>query len=233
MSPSPAVHPLLLPYFRSPLNLTGEFVELFRRLCCTGFIILIPQEYVFIRILAAFLVTIFILVLTAVMQPHKKPLDFYLAVICQTLVAICFSCFIIIRVLDSPDISDEAKETLMGFTDTKGAYLALGLMCITFLFLCLSVYLYRIHDSFQRLVRKMPVKNAEASSMWLLTGACGLGISALLSGGTLYGIIGGLVGGAIFFPIGGAIGSVCFFCLGGKDTKNAPEASNVKAITPK
>eukprot|EP00966_Prymnesium_polylepis_P141301 3263311-Prymnesium_polylepis.2 len=127
-------------HLRRAISIAGEMIELARRTICTGVVVLIPYEYMFIRIGVASAVSLVILVVTAVLKPFKNEEDTGLALVSQTILVFSFGCCALIRLLNSEDITEADKQALMGFTDSEGFFMTLGVLCIGFLVVLLSVY---------------------------------------------------------------------------------------------
>mmetsp|Transcript_63054 Transcript_63054/g.167882 ORF Transcript_63054/g.167882 Transcript_63054/m.167882 type:complete len:825 (-) Transcript_63054:585-3059(-) len=205
-----------------------EIVELFRRVTCSGFVILIPYEYIFMRVLVAFAISLPILVMTAVLKPFKNPEDTALALVSQTILICAFATCGVIRVVISEAVDGETKVELFGFKDEAGLFLLLGIICLIFFLMLLGVYCYKINDLFQKRVRQRGDLEAEASSKWILAGAVFMGVTALGGFGVVYGIVGALIGGGAFFPFGGGLGATIYFrCIAPKKKPQA-DASTTK-----
>ena len=199
---------------RAPSHVfAGETVELARRLTCSGFVVLIPHSYIFMRIIMAFSVSIPILVATAVLKPFKNPEDNALALASQTILVVAFGCCALLRIVNEEDLTDEQKTVLVGFFSSSGVFLVLGLCCLGFLVMLTGTYVYKINELFQKHIRKTDDSMAQESSTWMLVGATFAGLTALTVGGVMYGPVGGILGATIFFSVGGAGGSICYSCV--------------------
>lgn len=199
-----------------------ETIELFRRVTCTGFVVLIPYESIFFRIMMAFVVSVPILVLTAYLKPFKNPEDTALALVSQTILVFSFVCCGIIRILNSEWLDEEAKLHLFNIQNSNNVYLVLGIICIIFLLMLLGVYSYKLNELFQIRVRSKGSPEAVASSTWILAGALTFGVSTMIGGALMYSMVGGIVGGAFAFPIGAGLGSISFYkCNPAKARKTA------------
>jgi len=189
-----------------------ETIELFRRLTCSGFIILIPHAYIYIRIVTALLVSLLILVVTAAIKPFRNPEDNNLALVSQTILVLVFGICGLIRVInaDEGDISNEVKTKVFGFNHSAGLFIIIALCFVLFLVMIFGSYAYKINEQFQMKIRKRGKGKALESSTWILWGALIFGVLGLVVGGIPLGIIGGLIGSLIFVVIGAALGAIAF-----------------------
>jgi len=188
-----------------------ETIELFRRLTCSGFVVLIPHTHIFSRIIMALAVSIPILVATAVLKPFKNPEDTALSLASQTILVVAFGCSALIRIVTEEELTNRQKELLVGFFSSTGVFAVLAVCCLGFLILLLATYLYKINELFQRRIRRSDSDTAEASSAYLLVGASIGGLSAMTVG-MISGPVLGIVLASIFFSIGGAAGSIVYSC---------------------
>jgi len=204
-------------YSRATRFLTGgykkeyfywEMIELFRRLTCSGFVILIPHDYISLRISLAIAISLPILVVTAVIKPWKNPEDTGLALVSQTILVFAFCVCAILKILNSRYLTEDVVRLVVGFTSPVGAFLVLGFCFMAFLLMIFGTYFYKINLEFQIQLRAKGDKVATESSNWILGGACAFGMSALVIGGILYGLIVAIVASSIFFPMGGAFGAI-------------------------
>jgi len=186
-----------------------ETIELFRRLTCSGFVILVPQQFIFMRIIMALMVSLPILVLTAALQPFRNKEDNALALVSQTILILAYGACAIVWIVNS-GISNDEKLTLLGFTSAGGPFMVLTLCCLVYLILLIAAYGYKINEEYMKRVRMKGDKESQESSTWILATAGFLGITALVGGGVIYGMVGGIIGSTIFFPAGGALGSVLY-----------------------
>jgi len=199
-----------------------ETVELFRRLTCSGFVILIPHDYIFARVILAISVSLPILVATAVLKPFKNPEDTALALFSQTVLLVAFGCCAILRIVNiepsglSSDQTNAVKTQIVGFSNAKGVFVVLGVCCLSFLVVLLGSYAYKLNQAFQKNVRKSSDAEAVKSSSWMLVGACFGGLTALVAGSAVFGAVGAIVGASTFFTIGAAAGSVAHAYCGSK-----------------
>ena len=226
-------------YTRATRFLTGgyksryfywETVELFRRLTCSGFIMLIPHQYIFLRIALAIAVSIPILVMTAFLQPVKNLEDTVLGITGQMIMLFAFCCCVVIRILNSQDLDDGDKGALLGFTSPKGIFLALGLCFVVFFIVILGSYAYRV----TLILKKQGGTEAKSSAAWMVWSASFSAIAALVLGSAAYGMAGGIVSASVFFVIGGAVGAVmharvvqgrCGQCRGVLQSGNSTESA--------
>ena len=185
-----------------------EVVELFRRLACSGFIMLIPHEYIFMRIAIAIAVSTPILVMTAFLQPVKNLEDTVLGITGQMIMLVAFCCCIVIRIVNSRDLDDAAKNALLGFTSPQGFFFSLGLCFVVFFIAILGSYAYRVTLILKKGSDQQGGVEAESSAAWMVGSASSAAVAALLLGSAAYGMAGGIVGASIFFVIGGAVGAV-------------------------
>ena len=194
------------------LTHAGETIELFRRLTCSGFIILIPHAYIYVRIITALLVSLLILVVTAAIKPFRNPEDNTLALISQTILVLVFGICGLIRVInaDEGDISGETKTKIFGFNHSAGLFIIIALCFVLFLIMIFGAYAYKINEQFQTKIRKRGRGASTQSSTWILWGALIFGVIGLVLGGIPLGIVGGLIGSLIFVVIGAALGAIAF-----------------------
>jgi len=207
-----------------------ETIELFRRLTCSGFVILIPAEFIFMRIILALLVSLPILVFTAVLQPFRNREDNALALVSQSVLVLAYGSCALVRIVNS-DLADEDKRTIVGFTSPSGPFLLLAFCCMGYLVLLVSAYGFKINEEFQKQIRKRGITESQESSTWILVCAAGFGITGLVVGGIIFGPAGGAVGASIFFPAGGALGTVLYsVCKGDRSSlKAASQVSEDKS----
>jgi len=190
-----------------------ETIELFRRLTCSGFVVLVPHDYIFYRIALAIWVSVPILVATAFLKPMKNQEDTTLALVSQSILVMAYCCCGLIRIVNTEKLSDEQKRFLVGFTNPDGVFLLVAIFCIIFLILLMSAYAYNINFEFLRQIRRLDNKSAREASTWLLVGGLIGGLSGLILGVTMFGMVSGLVGASILLPMGGALGSaMCQLC---------------------
>jgi len=189
-----------------------ETIELFRRLACSGFVVLIPHDKIFFRIAMAFLVSLPVLVLTAVLKPMRNPEDTALALCAQTILVVAYAFCMVIHILNTQDeaLTGHLKVLLVGFESPEVVMTMLAICCLIFLLLLIGVYGYKMNEEFQKQVRRQDDAEAQESSRWIFIGGSIGGFTALAGGGTMYGLVGGIIATSIFFPLGGAAGSVLY-----------------------
>jgi len=185
-----------------------ETVELFRRLTCSGFVILIPHDYIFGRIALALFVSVPILMITALLKPFKNIEDTMLALFSQALLIFAFLLSALIRILNSTDLTDQDKLALLGFTSAAKLFFGLGGCCLAFLLMLLGAYMKSIWIEFNKLLL-VRGESAEGST-WII--GCGVLASLFLLAalGTVLGIAGGIIGAAIAFPVGTVLGGMTY-----------------------
>jgi len=205
-----------------------ETIELSRRLACSGFIILIPQQYISMRIAMAIVVSLPILVMTAILKPFKNPEDSWLALASQAILVFAYSCCALLRVLDAQWLTDDIKQKLIGFTNPTGVFTALAICFVLFLFFVLATYLYKINEEFSKQIRKMDEKDAGEISLWIVTGAGFGGMMALIAFGIAFGIVYGLAFGSVFFLVGGAVGGVAHAKIKGSPVKADVQVADIQ-----
>ena len=112
-------------------RVTGEIIELFRRLACSGFVVLIPHDKIFFRIAMAFLVSLPVLVLTAVLKPMRNPEDTALALCAQTILVVAYAFCMVIHILNTQDesLTSHLKVLLVGFESPEVVMTMLALCC--------------------------------------------------------------------------------------------------------
>merc|ERR1711865_1172178 len=98
----------------------------------------------FMRIAIAIAVSIPILVMTAFLQPVKNSEDTVLGITGQMIMLVAFCCCIVIRIVNSRDLDDAAKNALLGFTSPQGFFFSLGLCFVVFFIAILGSYAYRV-----------------------------------------------------------------------------------------
>jgi len=186
-----------------------ETVELFRRLTCSGFVVLIPQEYISMRILMAIVVSLPILVMTAYVQPFKKASDTKLALVAQTILIFAYLICAVIRVLNSTAIDDEARHELLGFSSAEGGFLALCFCCLGFLIMLFAAYCRDISEEFTRQAAHRGA-SSEGSSVMVMV-AMSSSLAALCTAGALFGMVVGIISAIVFFFVGAALGAFIYY----------------------
>eukprot|EP00966_Prymnesium_polylepis_P115908 2679235-Prymnesium_polylepis.3 len=136
------------------------------------------------------MVSLPILVVTAALQPFKNRDDNILSLAVQSVLVFSYFCCTILRISNSSDISDDAKQQLLGFTSSKGIFIAFGCCLIGTMMMILASYLYRINEAFHKHVRSMTIdKNFQEGSAWTFMGAACGSVLALAVGGGIYGLL--------------------------------------------
>merc|ERR1712151_1196003 len=92
-----------------------EAIELFRRLAVSGFVLLIPYDQIYWRIIMALAVSIPILVLTAFIKPLKRSEDNMLSIISQCILIFAYIICLLIRIVNNEYLSEEEKDNLVGY----------------------------------------------------------------------------------------------------------------------
>lgn len=197
-----------------------EVIELSRRLTCSGFVVLIPEKYIFFRIIMAMMVSVPVLVMTAYLEPFRNPEDTTLSLMAQTILVLAYCCCALLRVVTEERLEEGLKRRILGFASGDGLFLVVGLCCIVFLVFLIGSYVYKVNDEFQKRLRRVSSEDALESSRWLLTGAFVCGFVAMALGGLFYGMTGAILAAAIFFTVGGALGSVLYtWCIEPKKSR--------------
>lgn len=173
---------------------------------CSGFLILVPHDYISIRIFVALIVSIPILVVTAFLRPFKNPEDNALALFSQTILVLAYLFCAVIRIINSSILSEEHVTALLGFKQVTGAFWALWTICLSFLITLFSAYAKAIRKEYKRLIRF----EEDDSSAWILGVAALFSVAGLMSGMAAGGVTGGFVGAPLGFLIGCASGSVIY-----------------------
>jgi len=196
-----------------------ETIELLRRLTCTGFVVLIPYEYIFLRVVMAIMVSLPILVITAMIQPWRNPEDNMLSLTGQLILIFAYGLCGVARIANSEKITDDQRVSILGFGSAKGVFLALAALFIAFLALIMGTYIYKLNELIKkRLTSRKSGKQDSAISNWMLAGAAFFGVLSTIGGGAAYGLVGGIIACCMTFPTGAALGAVAYmklrpFCL--------------------
>jgi len=198
-----------------------ETVELFRRLMCTGFIILIPYEYIFLRIAIAVFVSVPVLVITAIVMPLRRFEDNCLSLASQSVLILAYSFCAAIRVANTEAITDPQKVAILGFSSPAGMFRALAFCFIVFLIFLVGTYAYKFNELYATKIRKRGEAEAQESATWLLLGASVFGGGAMAAGGALFGLPGGIVGGCICLPVGAGLGALAQSVVSRMSSQNA------------
>merc|ERR1719159_1021102 len=185
-----------------------EFMELTRRLCVSGWVVLIEIDYVFYRLAFCLAVSVVFLVLTAAALPCKRAEDNGLILLSQSSLLFAFICILCIKIGQDTTFPKERYDPflkqILGFTTTEGPSYVLCFLSLAYLFVLFFTYIYKFH---QIVVRRSESKSLGAgSSIGLFVGAILLGLPAGGVGGGLFALAGGVIGALAFGLLGGILG---------------------------
>ena len=203
-----------------------EAVELFRRLTCSGFIILIAEKYIFARVVVAVVVSVAVLAMTAYLRPSSSREDLLLSIFGQVVLVLAFGACFVIRITNSADLPSEVKNYLLGFVSPKGVFIILGLFFVLFAFCLLGSYAYRIIHMLQVYGRRTGDAYATSNAVCMVSFASFFSMITLVGGTVTYGALAGFVAGCAGFFGGAAVGASLYQscgCLRKAFTSMVPE----------
>ena len=184
-----------------------ETVELGRRLLVSGWVLLIPTQEMFLRLISALLVSILFLVLTAVARPWSRAEDNMLALVSQGALVIALGCCLVIKIINSPCTVNEELDKRLGFPDAAVPYFVLCFVALGFLFVMVALFAATVHRGFSSLISHQASGSVgKSTSTAFSLGACLLGLPAGALGGYIFGVPGGVVGSAVFGILGAVLG---------------------------
>merc|ERR1719230_1982852 len=99
--------------------------------------------------------------MTAIIQPMKNSEDQLLSLAGQTILLFSYFCCAIVRVANSPSVSNTQRQEILGFSDAKGVFLAMGMCFIAYLGLVFSCYIYRINELIAQRIAKAGASSSE------------------------------------------------------------------------
>ena len=120
-----------------------QVIELFRRLAVSGFVVLIPYEFIYWRIILALMVALPICLVTAIVQPFRRPEDNFLSLANQSMLILAFILCGLIRIVNDDGLTDEQKTDLIGYSSNIGLFFALCALIMGFCVLLICVYGYK------------------------------------------------------------------------------------------
>jgi len=205
-----------------------ETIELFRRLACSGFVVLIPHDYIFLRTVLALMVSVPILVATALLRPFKNPEDTGLSLATQTILVFAYGICAFVRITNSQRLQPEAKINAVSFEYPDAGFMLLALFFVVGLCLVFTVYLYKIGEEFQKQVRHRQDKYAQEAGQYILMGATFFGAIAVPVGWQFFGAVGALLVSLVMFSFGGMVGSIVY-----ERRKKAKDAKIDPGLPPK
>jgi hypothetical protein len=137
-----------------------ETVELLRRLACSGWIMLIPHEFVFARILMALGFAFPIIIITTAVRPCIRPEDNALSILSQALIIFSFEAALIHRIVQPNDfmgsgkLTSGQKDDLLGFSSVVGIQWCIVWSILVFCLILGSTSVYKLHQEYKVIVKK-------------------------------------------------------------------------------
>ena len=184
-----------------------ETVELGRRLLVSGWVLLIPTQEMFLRLISALLVSILFLVLTAVARPWSRAEDNMLALVSQGALVVALGCCLVLKIINVPGTANEELDKLLGFPDAAVPYFVLCFLALGFLFVMVAMLAATVHRGFSSLASNQAGESVPRyTSTSFSLGACLLGLPAGALGGYVFGVPGGVAGSAVFGILGAVLG---------------------------
>ena len=188
-----------------------ELVELLRRQLVTGWLLLIPLEEMFLRLIFALLVSVLFLTLTAVARPWFRTEDNVLALVSQGALVIAIGCCLVIRIVNVPDtVHDELDKLHIGLPSPAAPYSILCFIALGFFFVMIAILMATVHRGFSSLAKKQAVVKGAPTPRFISgafsIGACLLGLPAGALGGYTFGVLGGVLGAVLFGALGAVLG---------------------------
>ena len=191
-----------------------ELVELSRRLLVTGWLLLIPFQEMFARLVFALFVSLLFLTLTAVARPWSRTEDNVLALVSQCALVVAFGTCLVIKIVNVPGAVYKELDTLLGLPSLAAPFFVLCFVALGFLFVLIAMLMATAqHRVFSSLAKKQASKEAvygtpspRFTSAAFSIGACLLGLPAGALGGYAFGILGGMIGAAALGSLGAVIG---------------------------
>jgi hypothetical protein len=194
-----------------------ESVDLFRRLVCTGWVVLVPYNQSILRLIVAIILSVLILLATAYAMPCRRHEDNAITLVAQTALILVYVSCLLVRITDSDSLTDREKWNLLGFHESMYFYFIIIACTLIFLLMILSMLVYGIVDEIQRvaIVKRMEgwgISDISAPGLatgCVLVGGCSgclfASVFGLLSGFTA-GLLGGLIGGIFGAKYGHVVG---------------------------
>jgi hypothetical protein len=187
-----------------------ESVELFRRLICTGWVVLVPYDQSSLRLVVAIIASLLILVATAYAMPCRRIEDNVLTIVAQTTLLLVYVSCIFITITDSDSLEDREKMDLLGYSESKYFYFIIIACTLIFLLMIAAMLVYGIVDEMQRIAF---VKRMEGWAISTIS-APGLAFGCLAVGGvfgcifaSIFGLLSGFVAGMLGGLLGGLFGA--------------------------
>lgn len=187
-----------------------ESVDLFRRLVCTGWVVLVPYDQSVLRLVVAIVLSVLILVATAYAMPCRRHEDNAITLVAQMSLLLVYVSCLLVTITDSDTLTDKEKWELLGFSESKYFYFIIIACTLIFLLVVISMLLYGIVDEMQRLAF---VKRMEGWAISTIS-APGLALGCLLLGGvagclfaSMFGLLSGFVAGLLGGLVGGIFGA--------------------------
>lgn len=204
-----------------------ELVELLRRLLVTGWLLLIPFQEMFTRLVFALLVSVLFLTLTAVARPWSRTEDNVLALVSQCALVVAFGACLVIKIVNVPGAVYKELDALIGLPSLAAPFFVLCLVALGFLFVLIAMLMATAHRVFSSLAKKQASSREDDGALSLKftsaafsIGACLLGLPAGALGGYAFGILGGVIGAAAL----GSLGAVTGVAVGTKMRRYAQRA---------
>ena len=204
-----------------------ELVELLRRLLVTGWLLLIPFQEMFTRLVFALLVSVLFLTLTAVARPWSRTEDNVLALVSQCALVVAFGACLVIKIVNVPGAVYKELDALIGLPSLAAPFFVLCFVALGFLFVLIAMLMATAHRVFSSLAKKQASSREDDGALSLKftsaafsIGACLLGLPAGALGGYAFGILGGVIGAAAL----GSLGAVTGVAVGTKMRRYAQRA---------
>lgn len=215
-----------------------EVIEISRRLICCSFVVLIPPDQMFFRAALLFLISLPVLVLTAVFQPCRSKEDNLLSIIAQTFLLFCFAICTVLSLINFEDLDSAGKEAMLGFSSPNGLFVAIIFFIVGFFALIVLVYGVQLNGR----IKLMLVKKGETRDKYSFAMMYGTGILCACLGLPLFfflfGLLGGVLGGVLFGLLGSILGAVlshslssCSFCSSTVHKSNGGSSPREKSST--
>jgi len=185
-----------------------ETVELFRRLAVSGFLVLIPYEFIYWRIILALVVALPICLTTAIVQPFRRPEDNFLSLANQSMLCIAFLLCGLIRIVNEESITNAQKVDILGYSSSDGLFFMLCALIVGFCVLLFMTYGYKVYAEYLLVMKATPSAESEMKSSTIFVCAGGFAMMGLCGGGVAFGLTGGIVGALLASLIGGVVGSL-------------------------
>ena len=213
-----------------------ETVELGRRLLVSGWVLLIPTQEMFLRLISTLFVSVLFLVLTAIARPWSRAEDNMLALVSQGALVVALGCCLVIKIINVPGTANEELDDLLGFPDAAAPYFVLCFVALGFLFVMVAVFAATVHRGLSSLVKNQAAVHGGSVPKYTSTafsvGACLLGLPAGALAGYAFGVLGGVVGAAVFGALGAVLGVAVGKALRNFAKKAAQKLSIRRQVVP-